>query len=225
MSAPSITKADDVIEYLVAQHETIKKLFVETLDAADVDTQRAAFTKLRTLLAVHETAEEMIVHPRVRRKISGGTEIVDERLAEEHDSKVALSELEGLEPQTSEFSKALIHLQAAVTEHAEHEETLEFPALRDGVDASELAKLAEAVDDLGEMVLGCVAGPGDVRLGDQSSVIHPAEHENPHGDVGSFGQAHVCLPSSALRLSSRAFDFRNSAFVIPCIHDVRDSGR
>ena len=136
MSAPSITKADDVIEYLVAQHETIKKLFVETLDAADVDTQRAAFTKLRTLLAVHETAEEMIVHPRVRRKISGGAEIVDERLAEEHDSKIALSELEGLEPQTSEFSKALIHLQAAVTEHAEHEETLEFPALRDGVDAS-----------------------------------------------------------------------------------------
>ena len=134
MSAPSITKADDVIEYLVAQHETIKKLFVETLDAADVDTQRDAFTRLRTLLAVHETAEEMIVHPRV-----------DERLAEEHDSKVALSELEGLEPQTSEFSKALIHLQAAVTEHAEHEETLEFPALRDGVDASELAKLAEAV--------------------------------------------------------------------------------
>ena len=145
MSAPSITKADDVIEYLVAQHETIKKLFVETLDAADVDTQRAAFTKLRTLLAVHETAEEMIVHPRVRRKITGGAEIVDERLAEEHDSKVALSELEGLEPQTSEFSKALIHLQAAVTEHAEHEETLEFPALRDGVDAGELAKLAEAV--------------------------------------------------------------------------------
>ncbi|MGV2971619.1 MULTISPECIES: hemerythrin domain-containing protein [unclassified Mycobacterium] len=145
VSAPSITKADDVIEYLVAQHETIKKLFVETLDAADVDTQRDAFTKLRTLLAVHETAEEMIVHPRVRRKISGGAEIVDERLAEEHDSKVALSELEGLEPQTSEFSKALIHLQAAVTEHAEHEETLEFPALRDGVDADELAKLAEAV--------------------------------------------------------------------------------
>ena len=34
VSAPSITKADDVIEYLVAQHETIKKLFVETLDAA-----------------------------------------------------------------------------------------------------------------------------------------------------------------------------------------------
>ena len=76
MSAPSITKADDVIEYLVAQHETIKKLFVETLDAADVDTQRDAFTRLRTLLAVHETAEEMIVHPRVRRKITGGAEII-----------------------------------------------------------------------------------------------------------------------------------------------------
>ena len=145
MSAPSITKADDVVEYLVAQHETIKKLFIETLDAPDADTQRAAFTKLRTLLAVHETAEEMIVHPRVRRKIDGGAAVVGERLTEEHDSKVALSEIENLEPGTAEFSKALIHLQAAVKEHAEHEETLEFPALRDGVSAGELAKLAEAV--------------------------------------------------------------------------------
>lgn len=145
MSAPSITTAEDVVDYLVAQHDTIKKLFIETLDAPDADTQRAVFTKLRTLLAVHETAEEMIVHPRVRRKIDGGAAVVDERLAEEHDAKVALSEIESLEPGTAEFSKALIHLQGAVKEHAEHEESLEFPALRDGVSADELAKLAQAV--------------------------------------------------------------------------------
>ena len=46
MSAPSITKADDVIEYLVAQHETIKKLFVETLDAADVERALQQLLKL-----------------------------------------------------------------------------------------------------------------------------------------------------------------------------------
>ena len=146
MSAPSITKADDVVDYLVAQHQTIKDLFLETLDAADADTQRAAFTKLRTLLAVHETAEEMIVHPRVRRKVDDGAAVVGARLAEEHDSKVALSELEDLQPGTAEFSKALIHLQAAVLEHARHEEELEFTALEAAVGDDELAKLADAVE-------------------------------------------------------------------------------
>ena len=87
------------------------------------------------MLAVHETAEEMMVHPRVRRKVAGGDEIVDARLAEEHDSKVALAEIEKLDFGTAEFSKALIHLQAAVLQHAEKEETEEFPRLEDELDA------------------------------------------------------------------------------------------
>jgi hypothetical protein len=70
-----ITTSEDVVTYLTTQHEAIKALFIETLDAKDTDTQQEAFTRLRTLLAVHETAEEMMVHPRVRRKVDGGAEI------------------------------------------------------------------------------------------------------------------------------------------------------
>ncbi|WP_245233896.1 hemerythrin domain-containing protein [Mycobacterium sp. PS03-16] len=141
----SISTGQDVVDYLVAQHESIRKLFIETLDAADADTRRAAFTRLRTMLAVHETAEEMMVHPRVRRKIDGADAVVDARLAEEHDSKVALSELEKLDIDSAEFSKALIHLQAAVLEHAEKEETEEFPLLAEHLDAEELQRMAVSV--------------------------------------------------------------------------------
>jgi iron-sulfur cluster repair protein YtfE (RIC family) len=145
MAPKSISTGQDVVAYLTAQHETIRALFIETLDAADEATQRDAFTRLRTMLAVHETAEEMMVHPRVRRKIDGGAEVVKARLSEEHDAKVALADLEKLEPNTSEFAKALIHLQAAVLEHAEKEETEEFPLLAEHLDADELKKLAVAV--------------------------------------------------------------------------------
>src|ERR1700712_5029699 len=141
----TISTNQDVVEFLTEQHEATKRLFVETLDAPDAVTQQKSFDALRTMLAVHETAEEMMVHPRVRRKVSGGDEIVDARLAEEHASKVALAEIENLEFGTAEFSKALIHLQAAVLQHAEKEETEEFPRLEEELDAKELKKLTDAV--------------------------------------------------------------------------------
>ena len=141
----TISTNQDVVSFLTEQHDAIKRLCVETLDAPDPAAQRKSFDALRTMLAVHETAEEMMVHPRVRRKVSGGDEIVDARLSEEHDSKVALAEIEKLDFGTAEFSKAIIHLQAAVLEHAEKEETEEFPRLEDELDAAELKKLTEAV--------------------------------------------------------------------------------
>ncbi|MGB3351766.1 MAG: hemerythrin domain-containing protein [Mycobacterium sp.] len=146
MSKKPVSNPGDVVTYLKEQHEAIKALFVETLDAKDATEQQAAFTRLRTLLAVHETAEEMMVHPRVRRKIDGGREVVDARLTEEHDAKVALGELENIPCGTADFSKGLIHLQAAVLEHAEREEAEEFTLLAEQLDPAELAKLATAVE-------------------------------------------------------------------------------
>jgi hypothetical protein len=141
-----ITSSRDVVTYLTEQHQTIKALFVETLDAPDAESQQQSFTRLRTLLAVHETAEEMMVHPRVRRKIDGGAAVADARLSEEHDAKIALGELEKIPCGTAEFAKALIHLQAAVTQHADLEEAEEFTLLSEELDADELATLATAVD-------------------------------------------------------------------------------
>lgn len=144
-STPTISNSSDVVDYLKAQHQTIRQLFTDTLDAPDADAQEKAFNQLRALLAVHETAEEMMVHPRVRRKVDGGSAIVDERLHEEHDSKVALAEIEKLEFGTAEFSKALIHLQQDVLAHAENEEREEFTRLQDELDADERAQMTLAV--------------------------------------------------------------------------------
>jgi hemerythrin superfamily protein len=142
----TISSGQDVVEYLKIQHETIRRLFADTLDAPDAAAQEKSFTELRALLAVHETAEEMIVHPRVRRKVDGGGKIVDDRLAEEHESKVALQELEKLDFGTAEFSKALIHLQQDVLAHAEKEESEEFTRIEDELDPDERAKLTVAVE-------------------------------------------------------------------------------
>jgi iron-sulfur cluster repair protein YtfE (RIC family) len=167
----AISTNQDVVEFLTEQHAAIKRLFIETLDAPDAVTREKSFDALRTMLAVHETAEEMIVHPRVRRKIAGGPEIVDARLAEEHESKVALANIEKLDFGTAEFSKALIHLQADVLRHAEKEEAEEFPRLEDELDADELKKLTAAVV-LAERIAPTHPHPG-VESGAANFVVGP----------------------------------------------------
>lgn len=85
-----VQSPEEVVAFLKAQHDLIEDMFDEVLHASDPKAREKPFIALRQLLAVHETAEEMIVHPRVRREFEGGDAIVDARLKEEHDAKEQL---------------------------------------------------------------------------------------------------------------------------------------
>lgn len=110
-----------VVAFLTAQHEQVKQLFADVLAAEGAD-RTEKFTALRRLLAVHETAEEEIVHPRARREISDGERIVDERLNQENEAKQTLAELEKLDVDDPQFESSFREFQADVLEHAESEE-------------------------------------------------------------------------------------------------------
>lgn len=145
MSEMIIETPDEVIDFLKAQHALIEDMFDQVLLASDPQARQEPFIGLRKLLAVHETAEEMLVHPRTRREFSGGDEIVDGLLQEEHDSKEQLSKIENLDISSQEFIDELIKLRDAVLAHAEHEELEEFAKLQHNLDADELKKMGTAV--------------------------------------------------------------------------------
>jgi hemerythrin-like domain-containing protein len=96
-------------------------------------------------LAVHETAEEMVVHPRVRHEAANGDEIVDARLKEEHEAKEMLSALESMDIGSSKFIDELTKFRDAVLDHAEHEENDEFPKLERNLNADDRERMAKAV--------------------------------------------------------------------------------
>lgn len=150
MAHTAITSRTDVIDFLVSQHDQIKSLFAATLTASG-QARENAFLDLRRLLAVHETAEEEITHPRAKRKLAGGAEVVDKRLEEEREAKTVLQKLEKLDVDSEEFTTMLTELRDAVIDHATHEETDEFAKLGEQLDSDELermgraAKLAEAI--------------------------------------------------------------------------------
>ena len=140
-----VQSPEEVVAFLKAQHDLIEDMCDEVLHASDPKAREQPFIALRQLLAVHETAEEMIVHPRVRREFEGGDAIVDARLKEEHDAKQQLSKLENLDITSQQFIDEFTKLRDAVLEHAEHEENEEFPRLQQKLDADELKQMATAV--------------------------------------------------------------------------------
>jgi hypothetical protein len=120
-------------------------MFDDVLYAGTGAGREKAFTDLRQLLAVHETADEMFVHPRARQEIKHGDSIVDNRLQEEHSAKKQLAGMESMNIESDEFMAAVKALRDAVIEHAEKEEAFEFNKLQRELGADELKRMASAV--------------------------------------------------------------------------------
>jgi hemerythrin superfamily protein len=132
------------------QHETVKSMF-EELDRASGDARRELFDCLRATLAVHETAEEMIVHPAARRTGAEGERIVEARLAEEDKAKQDLAELEKITPDGDGFGVKLLAFKQAVIDHAEAEEHQLFPLLEKSCSTEELERMATGIQTAEKM--------------------------------------------------------------------------
>jgi hemerythrin superfamily protein len=141
---PESMPENNVVDLLLQQHQEIRMLFGEVQNATG-DARVAAFDRLRRLLAVHETAEEEVVHPYARRAIDGGATIIDARLTEENKAKTMLSALEDIGPDGPEFDQKLAELRTAVLDHAEHEEKEEFPSIAKEATEQQLKGMAGAV--------------------------------------------------------------------------------
>jgi hemerythrin superfamily protein len=148
MPEPETAPADgleiDVVDLLLTQHARIEELFLLVAGSTG-NAKRDAFDDLARLLAVHETAEEEVVHPLSRGLVDGGDSLIDARLEEERQAKQTLTELINADVEDDGFDTALLLLRDAVLTHARYEERYEFPQLREKVPAERLRVLAGVV--------------------------------------------------------------------------------
>jgi hypothetical protein len=133
---------NDVVGILLRQHARIRDLFVE-VERARGERRQQTFDELRAVLAVHETAEEMILRPVAKR--TAGEEEAEARNREEEEANRVLAELEKLDVDGEKFEALLADLEKSVIRHAEHEENDEFPAVRRGCDEQQLQAMGKTL--------------------------------------------------------------------------------
>src|SRR3954471_20406160 len=101
----------DVVRILLEQHARIRELFAD-VSSAEGEHKSQAFDELRALLAVHETAEEMVLRPVTSNAV--GKDVADARNQEESDANEVLKKLEKLDVTTADFDALLADFEKSV---------------------------------------------------------------------------------------------------------------
>jgi hemerythrin superfamily protein len=107
--------------------------------------RREHFEALVRLLAVHETAEEEVVYPVVRR-VPDGDAVATARLAEEDQAKKALSGLEKVDPASDDFMPLFAQIEPMISAHADAEEREVFPALLENEEPEQLVAMRKRLE-------------------------------------------------------------------------------
>lgn len=143
VTVQQIDSARGVVAFLTEQHRHIRSLFDE-VGRASGERRADSFVALRRLLAVHETAEELVVHPRARWRLPDGDPVSTPRLQEEERIKQMVVALEKFAVDGEQFQAGLTRLREAVLEHAEAEEREEFSRLQEVLGEGELSRMRTA---------------------------------------------------------------------------------
>ena len=168
-------RRSDVIVFLRSQHTLLRELLGAVLVVRGEDRGQA-FARLRRTLAVHEAAEQAMLHPLARRTLPRGGSIVAARVAEEEATKSAIAALERLNVDSAEFEAGFHVAEATVLRHIQAEEREEFSILAGRSDGAppgrmrELAELAETIapkrlrEGIAPRIANALAGPFDVMV-------------------------------------------------------------
>jgi hemerythrin superfamily protein len=132
----------DVVRLLLEQHARIRDLFTE-LTSGGCDHKQEVFDELRALLAVHETAEEMVVRP-VSKEVAGAS-VAEARNHEEAEANEVLAQLEKMDLSSGDFETKLVLLEKSVSDHADAEEQQEFSRLITACDEQQRASMGAKV--------------------------------------------------------------------------------
>jgi len=135
--------SSDVLTAVQRDHRAIEEM-LQQVDIARGENRQRTFEVLVRKLAVHETAEEEVVHPLAKRV--GAQTVAEDVLHEEDQAKKALSKLDGMDVSTPEFDAAFQKLKSDVLAHAQHEERDEHPKIATSTPRDELERLGKLFD-------------------------------------------------------------------------------
>lgn len=147
-----VPAASEIAGQVTAQHGMIRSAF-HAAKSGSAEQQEAATQHLLRLLAMHEAAEQLTVHPALARAGGGAIGVGDDRMAEEEQAVQLAERLQSLDHGSYEHKMQFRLLEEAVTHHATSEETSELPLFGD-LDATERLTIGQALHAVAAAVEG-----------------------------------------------------------------------
>lgn len=145
----------NVIEILSADHREVEAIFteLETLlqsrSGTDDQVRRDLVDQVTIELVRHAVAEEVVVYPAVKDKVSAEEA---ERAKREHaEAEKTMKRLERLDPNDATFNDELRRLMGEIRAHVIEEEGEMFPRMREMMTHDELVTLGSRVDSIKAM--------------------------------------------------------------------------
>jgi hypothetical protein len=164
-------RGQDVLEVLTAHHARMNLLCGRAAGFTG-DEARMAFGDLAQLIAVHEMAEEQIIHPLMRR-LRPDDHLVDRLHDEESQISDALSDVVRAAAH-GHLDDTIGGPREMMNAHSRREERDEFPQFRRSVPVQERREMGRAVR-AAEAAAAAEAGPRDPALAGPRAVAQTAD--------------------------------------------------
>ena len=138
----------DVIDVLMTDHREVELMFTELEGlfgpGADADRRREVTDNVTIELVRHAVAEEVVVYPRVKEKVS---EEEAERARREHaEAEATMKRLEQMDSDDPRFEAEIRTLMTEIREHVAEEEGEMFPHMRTVFTDEELVSMKRQVE-------------------------------------------------------------------------------
>ena len=136
----------DVIDELISDHQEALKLLDQIPSITDHDQRRDLADTVISEVVRHSVSEEMYVYPAMREYVPDGEQAVQHDNQEHQQLEEIMKQLEGVPASEPRFDALVGELTEKLRQHAQDEETEQFPQLRTYAPGEELVKLREKVD-------------------------------------------------------------------------------
>ncbi len=139
----------DAITLLKQDHREVEEMFSRFEKAGKGATRRKEQLRdsIVEALSRHASIEELVFYPAVRQQVRGAESDVLEALEEHHIVKVALRELEDMDPSDERFNAKMTVMMENVRHHVKEEERELFPEVRRALSRTQLVEIGEALEE------------------------------------------------------------------------------
>jgi hemerythrin superfamily protein len=137
---------DQVFEILVRDHDIVKNLLAELALPGDLRLRRTMLNRLKTVLAVHNATEELVIYPALK-VLARRKDRSDELYRETAEADVLVFDIDNLrdDADAAAFDEKAAKLRDAVVAHIEKEESAIFQAIVEAIGEDGCKRLTQAV--------------------------------------------------------------------------------